>query len=66
MLTSVGVLRTMWSYKICCRITKYTEIWNSWKVKLRSWKQKARTRILVTFMLTKINLRRITNLRIAQ
>jgi len=51
----VSVLRIMWSYTICYTITNYTETWNSWKVKLVSLEQKARRRILVTFMLAKIN-----------
>lgn len=58
MLSFVSVLRMMWSYKTCCTITNYTNTWDSWKVKLMNLEQKARTRILVTFMLAKINLRR--------
>lgn len=55
MLSFVSVLRIMWSYKICCIITNYTDTWNSWKIKLVNLEQKTRRRILVTFMLAKIN-----------
>jgi hypothetical protein len=58
----------MWSYKICCTVAKCIEIWNSWKVNLMAWREKkeARTKILITVMLAKINLRRTTNLGIIQ
>lgn len=61
MLIFVSVLKIIWGYEISCTITWYTDTWNSWKVKLMSLKQKARTRILVTFMLAKINLRSLPN-----
>lgn len=59
MLSFVSVLRIMWSCIICCTITNYTNTLISWKVKLMSLEQKARRRILVAFMLAKINLRRL-------
>jgi len=52
-------LRVMWSYKICYIITNYTDTWNRWKGKLVNLEQKARRRILATFMLAKINQRRL-------